>query len=93
MIYNIVMYFYIYIASFLFSAFIYSILASFTKKLYIHKSVIDLSSSERDILYNRASFSTKIGVFFINFLGCFISPFILIIAIIPAIIISLIWLF
>ena len=71
----------IFIISFLATSFIYSFLSAATKIFYKNKPVSELSAAERDILYDRANLIIRIGVFFINILGSFISPPVWIIAV------------
>lgn len=68
------MYFYIYLISFFLVAITYSLLASLTKIFYKNKSIDELSLYERDILYGRAGFVARLGVFITNFISSFIVP-------------------
>jgi hypothetical protein len=62
------------------NAIAYAILSATTKIFYTNKNISELSTAEKDILFDRAKFRTKIGVFFINLIGGFITPQIYIIA-------------
>jgi len=64
----------------LLSAITYAILSATTKIFYANKNISELSRSEADILFGRAKFLTKTGVFLINLIGSFVTPQIYIIA-------------
>ena len=68
------MYYQVFIAAFIVVATAYSILAAATKIFYKDKPISELSEVESDILFDRAKFITRIGVFFLNFAGSIISP-------------------
>jgi len=64
----------------LLSAIVYAILSATTKVFYTNKNVSELSSAETNILFDKAKFLTRTGVFFINLIGSFVTPQIYIIA-------------
>ena len=63
-------------------AFLYSILAAFTKVFYKGKHRVDLSNAEADILYGRATFFTKFTVLVTSLFSCLKFPPVYILAVI-----------
>lgn len=84
------MYFNIYIASFLFTAIVYSIFSAFSKQPYINRPISELNKNERDVLYDRATTSTRFGIILFSFMECFMSLKILMMAGVLALIVSMI---
>lgn len=55
-------------------ALIYSVLASTTTIFYRNKSTEELSHSQRNVLYGRATLGDRFGLFFGNLLSSLIFP-------------------
>ena len=59
---------------FIATSFLYSFLAAFTTILYRHKSALDLTSAESDILFGRASIFVRFLVLFNNLISSTSHP-------------------
>jgi hypothetical protein len=76
----------IFVVAWFIFAFIYSVLAAFTKVFYKGKHRLDLSNAEADILYGRATFFTKFAVLVTSLFNCLKFPPVYILAILATVI-------
>ena len=78
------------VISFLVVALVYASIAAFSKVFYQKKSIANLSQSERNILFDRATKNDRFVLFITNLLSSFIAPPVYILAILLAVFIYLI---
>ena len=71
----------VFVIAWFFFAFVYSLLAAFTKVFYKGKHRLDLSSNQADILYGRASMTQKFVELITSLYSCLYFPPVYILAI------------